>query len=123
MAPDRLTGDAARVTDEQREQRPLGRAQLHFNIPAFRDVRDDIDFEIAVPEDAAFLARLGAALGGAEAGEEFDSAERFRHVVVGTSIERGDFVALVIAHGQHLFDRMRMRRRAGSRRNLLLEDA
>ena len=33
---------------------------------------------------------MGAALCGAEAGEEFHGAERFRHVIIGPGVERGD---------------------------------
>ena len=90
--------DAAGMTDEEREQRPLGGGEFYVRAVARDRSRDEIDDKSFVRKDGAFFARLGAALRGAEAGQELGGAEWLGHVIVGAGIERGDFVLLGIAH-------------------------
>ena len=41
------------------------------------------------------------ALRHAQPRKQFASAERFRHIVVRAVVQRGDFVVVAVAHGQH----------------------
>src|SRR4030095_11543975 len=90
--------DATGVTDQQRQERPLGRRELHLLAVPLNGSGDQIDYEPVLREKGALLARLSTALGSTQAGKEFSGAERLRDIIVGTRIERSHFVLLVITN-------------------------
>jgi hypothetical protein len=53
-----------------------------------------------VGKDGTFLGRARATLSGTQPGQEFGGAEGLRDVIIGPSIERGDFVVLGITDGE-----------------------
>src|SRR5215472_3123535 len=92
---------ASRMPDEQSKQRIFGGGQLDFPVCSRDDVRRKIDNQIAVFEYRDFFGWTRFALRSTQPREQFRRAERLGDVVLGASIESGDFFLFIIANRQN----------------------
>ena len=80
---------------------PLGRGEAHLLAVASDLLGREVDREVGGLDQRLLLRRGRAAQRGAQPREELVHAERLRDVVVGAGVERGDLVALGVAHREH----------------------
>jgi hypothetical protein len=92
----------AGMGDEEPQDVVIPSARLHLGIAHPDDPSHEIDREVARLEDRPLALLLQpVAERGTDAGDELVHAERLRHVVVRTEVERLDLAALVAAAGEH----------------------